>query len=85
MAITVAMQLVVTLSRARAATVAVIVAVVLVAPKWNRDSVGLASASALPLAEVAGLSEALHMMVVTGLLEAHFLFEPQNLGSVLAQ
>ncbi|MBL6800972.1 MAG: hypothetical protein ISQ51_04895, partial [Synechococcus sp. BS307-5m-G37] len=47
---------------------AVVMAVVLVAPKWNRHSVGLASASALPLAEVAGLSEALHMMVVTGLL-----------------
>ena len=64
---------------------AVVMAVVLVAPKWNRDSVGLASASALPLAQVAGLSEALHVMVVTGLLQAHFLLEPQHLGSVLAK
>ena len=34
----------------------------------NRNAVGLAGASALSLAEVAGFHEPFHVMVVTGLL-----------------
>ena len=71
--------------------VAMIVAVIMVmvvvmsASKRNRNAVGLAGASALSLAEVAGFHEPFHVMVVTGLLQAHLLLESQHLCPVLAE
>ena len=55
------------------------------APQGNRNAIGLAGAGALVVAEVAALAEAFDVVVVAVLGRAHFGFEAQHLGPVLAQ
>ena len=58
---------------------------VLMAVSLKRDTIGLASPRAFPLAERAALGQSLHVMVVTLLGPTHILFKAQHLGSVLAE
>ena len=58
---------------------------VLMAVSLKRDTIGLASPRAFPLAERAALGQSLHVMVVTLLGPSHILFKAQHLGSVLAE
>ena len=58
---------------------------VLMAVSLKRDTIGLASPRAFPLAERAALGQSFHVMVVTLLGPSHILFKAQHLGSVLAE
>jgi hypothetical protein len=51
----------------------------------NRHAIGLAGPGALPLAEVATVGEALHVVVMAVLGGPHFGLKPQNLRPVFAE
>ena len=73
-------------SRLMAVVMTVLVVMVMaMAAHRNRHAIGLAGPGALPLAEVAPVGEALHMVVMAVLGGPNFGLKPQHLGPVFAE
>ena len=59
-------------------------AVLMPSGQGGREAVGLTRTCALVFAALTSIGEALHVVVVTGLVHTHLLLEPQHLCPVFA-